>query len=154
MRVHRSLARIDVAFLDLALWGHIHKDDGDLLNPPYDLSTNNVCDANRSYRLVRVQNGTVLPSATLSAGAGFHLEAKYTPENNGQHDEVTAEVVNMLNERFEHGLLRFHMPKGASSFQVTGGTLIQVDPSGPTDVYHVGVDILPGTSHEVTVTVQ
>jgi len=60
--------------------------------------------------------------------------------------------VNLLRERFENGQLRFHMPKGGSNAQVTGGTLVQIDTSGPTDAYYVAVDIQPSSALTITIT--
>lgn len=138
---------------EMALSGHIHRDEGSVTQAPYDLMTNNTCDGERSYRLVRVSNGVVDPSPTLSAGStGQNLRVAYMPANDGTNDTVTATVTNTLPEPFEHGLVRFRMPP-APSYQVTGGTLEQVDHSGPVSVCYVGVAIPSGGSIGVTVTV-
>jgi hypothetical protein len=137
--------------VEMALWGHIHRDEGSISSPPYNLATDNACDEARSYRLIRVSDGILLPSPTISAGsAGDSLEVQYVPANKGLHSEVTAEITNNLNERFEHAQLRFLMPKG-TDFQVTGGTLLQVDSSGTDAICYVGVDIQPTSSETVTV---
>jgi hypothetical protein len=139
--------------VEMALWGHIHRDEGSIHTQPYDLATNNVTGGERSYRLIRVSNGVVEPTATVSAGAdGGNLRVQYSPANNGQHETVTAELSNDLNERFEHGQLRFIMPNQAGSFVVNGGTLLQVDDSGEFAVCYVGVDIQPTSTVQVTVT--
>jgi 3',5'-cyclic AMP phosphodiesterase CpdA len=139
--------------VEMALWGHIHRDEGSIHAPPYDLSTNNVTDGERSYRLIRVSNGVVEPTATVSAGAdGGNLRVQFSPANNGQHATVTAELTNDLNERFEHGQLRFIMPNQVGGFVVNGGTLLQVDDSGEFAVCYVGVDIQPTSTMQVTVT--
>jgi hypothetical protein len=44
------------------------------------------------------------------------------------------------------------MPLPASGYEVEGGTLLQVDDSGSTAVCYVGVDILPSSNTNVTVT--
>jgi hypothetical protein len=146
--------QIDLGSLgvEMALWGHIHRDEGSISSPPYDLATDNTCDGARSYRLIRVQSGTLLPSATVSAGSsGDNLDVQFTPANNGLHPQVTAEITNNLNEEFEHSRLRFHMPKG-SDYQVSGGTLLQVDSSGADAICYVWVSIEENTTHTVTVT--
>jgi len=137
-----NLAALNV---EMALSGHRHRDDGNLHQPPYDLVTDNVCSGDRAFRLIRVQDGAVTPTATLSSGSGYPLRVDYSPANDGQHSQVTAELVNLMRERFEHGQLRFYMPKGGTSVQVTGGTLVQVDRSGATDVYYVAVDTITVT---------
>jgi len=139
--------------LEMTLAGHTHQDGGNIHSPPYDLTTDNVSHGDRAYRLIRVSNGILQPASTLTAGA-YLLHVFFTPANIGHHSQVTGRIVNGLNERFEHGQLRFRMPKGAASAQVTGGTIVQVDTSGSVDVYYVAVDILAGSTQLVTVTVQ
>lgn len=140
--------------VEMALWGHIHRDEGSISSPPYDLATDNTCDGARSYRLIRVQDGYLLPTATVSAGpSGENLNVQYTPANDGMHSHVTAEITNNLDERFEYAQLRFLMPHEGADVQVTGGTLVQVDSSGSPDVYYVAVDILPSSMDTVTVTI-
>ena len=149
--------QINLSSLDaeMALWGHIHSSSGNINSPPYDLSTDNVCDGARSFRLVRVSNGLLQPRNTLSAGSyGQNLTVDYTPANDGTNSTVTAEIDNNTGERFEHGLIRFQMPGGGGSAEVTGGTLLQIDDSGPVDVYYVGVDILASSTRTVTINIE
>jgi len=139
--------------IELALGGHIHRDDGSLSGPPYDLTTNNVCDGERAHRLIRVTGATLTPRPTLAAGAsGQMFQVQYTPANDGTSDLVTTEIINNHGERFQNGQLRIHMPLPASGYEVTGGNLLQVDDSGPTAICYVGVDILPNSTTSVTVT--
>jgi hypothetical protein len=146
--------QIDLGSLgvEMALWGHIHRDEGSISSPPYDLATDNTCDGARSYRLIRVQDGYLVPSATVSAGnSGNNLNVQYTPANDGLHWQVTAEIDNNLNEPFEYAQLRFHMPKNGGDVQVTGGNLVQIDTSGDVAVSYVAVDIPANDTHTVTV---
>jgi 3',5'-cyclic AMP phosphodiesterase CpdA len=137
---------------DMALWGHNHRDYDDFSHP-YDIGTNNVCDDERSYRLIRVSGGSLSPSSTVSAGSGgSDLDVEYSPANDGTHYTVTADITNDIDERFEHGQLRFVMPNEAGTVDVTGGTLLQIDDSGTYAVYYVGVDIMPTSSRTVAVT--
>jgi hypothetical protein len=139
--------------VEMALWGHIHSNQGSISSPPYDLATDNTSDGARSYRLIRVQDGYLLPTATVSAGySGNNLEVQYTPANNGMHSQVTAEITNDLDEQFEYSQLRFLMPNEGGDIQVTGGNLVQVDDSGPVAVCYVAVDILANSTQTVTVT--
>ena len=139
--------------VEMALWGHIHSNQGSISSPPYDLATDNVCDGARSYRLIRVQDGTLLPTATISAGySGDNLEVQYTPANDGTHSSVTANIDNNINERFEYSQLRFLMPGGGGDINVTGGNLVQIDNSGPVAVCYVEVNISPNSFQTVTVT--
>ncbi|MBU2502463.1 metallophosphoesterase [bacterium] len=145
--------QIDLSALgvDLALWGHIHSDSGSLTGSPLDVSTDNAGGQNHPFRLVRVSDGRVVPLPTLSAGTvGQTLTVSYSPANDGAHDRITATVVNGHAERFEHGLLRIHMPP-AAGYLVTGGTLIQRDDSGPDVVCYVRADVPASGSLAVTV---
>ncbi len=126
--------------LDMSLWGHIHRDTDDN-SPPYDISTDNAGGTNHPFRLVRFVSGEFDPRPTLDAYDGNELYATYAPANDGSHDLVTAQVVNSYNERFQYGRLRIHMPAGAAGYLVTGGTLAQVDDTGPTALCYVDVDI-------------
>jgi hypothetical protein len=138
---------------DMALSGHVHRDEGSIYSYPYSLRTNNACDGERSYRLIRVSNGVVQPSPTVSAGgSGGNLAVDFSPANDGTNFTVTAAITNNLSERFEHSRLRFLLPGIPGRCDVTGGTLVQVDDSGPLTVCYVGVDILPSSSKTVTVT--
>jgi hypothetical protein len=140
--------------VEMALWGHIHRDAGNINMEPYNLATRSLCDGNRSYRLIRVSGGTLDPSPTVSAGnAGRNLEVDFEPANNGTRDSVTAYITNNLNERFEHAMLQFLMPSGCDSLMITGGTLIAAEEMESLTRYYVGVDILPASTAEVTVRV-
>jgi len=138
--------------VEMALWGHVHSDRGNIQVQPYDIATNNVCDGERSYRLIRVSNGVVQPEATLSAGAtGANLSVTYLQANDGSDDSVTAQITNNQPQRFQHGSLRFVMPANGGNHLVTGGTLVQVDQSGLHDICYVEVDILASGTQSVTV---
>jgi len=128
--------------VEMALWGHIHSNSGSLSTMPFDISTNNVCDGERSYRLIRVSGSSLQPEPTLAAGgAGENLRVVYTPSNAGLSSTVSAEITNNLPQRFENGRLRFVMPAFGGNYSVAGGQLVQVDESGLHDICHVAVDI-------------
>jgi hypothetical protein len=140
--------------VEMALWGHIHRDSGNLTSKPYNLSTNNTCDGERSYRLVRVADGTLLPSPTVSAGwDGSSLTVHYEPANDGRHYEVSASIANRLPERFEHAVIRFLMPGVCSGAEVDGGMLLHIEESDSGAVYHVGVDIREAASQSVRIAI-
>jgi len=136
----------------LTLSGHTHSNTEDATYP-YKIVTNNACRGERSYRMVRVSNGVLQPQATMfTGGTGANLNVAFSPANNGANYAVTANITNNINQRFEHGQLRFVMPNEPGSFSVTGGTLLQVDTSGAHAVCYVGVDILASSSRSVAVT--
>jgi len=137
--------------VEMALWGHVHSNNGDLQTMPFDISTDNVCDGARSFRLIRVQGHTLQPEPTLSAGSGGqNLRVAYTPSNAGLSSTVTADITNNLPQRFENGRLRFVMPSNGGSYSATGGQIIQIDQSGPHDICYVKVDIAAGGVQAVT----
>ena len=136
--------------VEMALYGHIHRDEGSIYSQPFDLATDNTCDGARSYRLVRVSGSTLTPIASLSAGSGGqNLRIIYDPFNNGTSNSVTATLDNNQNQRFEHALVKFEMPSG-NMFDVTGGVIQQVDNTGLNSIVHVGVDLLANSLQTVT----
>ncbi|MBN2170235.1 MAG: metallophosphoesterase [Candidatus Krumholzibacteriota bacterium] len=146
---------LDILGVDLALWGHIHHDEGSIYDHPFDLSTNNVCWGERAYRVIRVSGTTLIPQATVSAGAdGNAMRLQFSPPNDGTNATVMALVANEHDLRFEHGLVKFNMPKGGTDPQLSEGTILQVDtsPAG-WDVYYVEVDIAPESWGTITLTV-
>ncbi len=135
--------------VEMALWGHVHSDNGNLTTPPFNISTDQVADGARSYRLIRVNNGVIDPRPTLSAGsAGQNIRVNYSPSNYGAADSVNAVITNNFSEEFQHGRIVFNMPKNegnsakvAATPTVEGGTLLQIDSSGETDLWYVEVSI-------------
>jgi len=152
---HRDFAdELDLSGLgvELALSGHLHYDSGAIHAPPYDLTTDNVCDGDRAYRLIRVYSGAISPRLTLQAGSyGEYVQVDYSPDNDGSHDAVTAEVTNYHGERFQNGRLRFLLSNQPGTLQVTGGELLQTDRTGEFLVCYVKVDIGASSSQTVAV---
>jgi len=147
--------QIDLGALgvEMALWGHTHQDIGDITIQPYNLCTNNVCEGECAYRLIRVSNGTLNPSATVSAGYdGNNLRVDFQPANDGTNYSITAQIENSTDEQFEHAQLQVLMPDAEGDITVSGGTLIQINTSDSIAVYYIGVDILPSSSQSVTIT--
>jgi len=141
---------LDALGADMALYGHAHSDRDDWSHPYY-VRTDNACDGARSYRLIRVSGGSVQPTSTISAGSnGDNLRVDYSPGNDGTHYSVSADITNSFNEEFEHSVIRFIMPNEAGTVSVTGGTLLQVDTSGPQAVYYVAADIPANSSPTVS----
>ncbi|MFC1618876.1 metallophosphoesterase [Candidatus Neomarinimicrobiota bacterium] len=134
-----NLSSLDV---DMALWGHDHRNAGDINASPYNLSTDAVCNGERTFRLIRVEDGVLHPSNTnYAGGSGNNLSVTYTPSNSGQADTVTAEVINHHPQAFEHGLLKFIMPNKGFGFAVENGVLDQVVRSDSTAICYVTVQV-------------
>ncbi len=139
--------------VDMALWGHIHNNNGSIYSYPYNLATNNVCDENRAYRMIRVNNGVLQPTNTVHAGSnGENVSINFFPANNGLNDSVSAVISNDHNLVFENGMIKFIMPKGEFTYLVNNGNLEQVDNSGQFAVCYVNVGI-PATEIK-TVTIK
>ena len=144
--------QINLALLeaDMSLSGHTHSNQ-DAWSHPYSIITSAVCDGRRTYRLIRFSKGTLLPSRAVSAGAnGSNLVVSYSPANDGTNFSVEAQITNRLNERFEHSMLRFFMPKVPGIPRIDGGKLAQVDTTGQYSIWYVSVDILPSSQQTVT----
>jgi len=139
--------------VEMALWGHVHSNQGSIHTQPYDLATNNVSRGNRAYRLVRVSSGVLAPTNTIDAGSsGRKLRVGYDPANDGTHYSVSAEIVNEQPQSFEHGQLRLLLPNENGVIEVAGGTLLQTDRTGSVQVCYVDVDIQAQGTQTVTIT--
>ncbi len=136
--------------VDLSLSGHIHSDVDDYTYP-MDISTDNAGGQNRPFRLVRFNGSDIQPTDTMSAQDEGTLSVAYSPDNDGEAIQVTALVHNGYPQSFSHGLLRINMPGGAA-YEAFGGTLTQVDDTGPHAVCYVEVPLPAYT--DVTVSVR
>ncbi len=128
--------------VDGALWGHIHRNSGSISSSPFNLATAPVCDGRRTYRIIKVQNGQILPQSTCSAGySGQNLTLSFTGENNGSSYEGTAVIQNNQPVSLDHCLVKFNMPEDATDFKPTQGQVTQVveGPKGKTVYVEMGV---------------
>ncbi len=136
--------------IDMALWGHIHSNQEDQSHP-YNIATAAICDNNRSYRLIRVNNSILEPVSTIYAGSnGNNLSVSFSPSNNGMYDSVIATVTNQQPVNLQDAKLKFIMPAG-HDYYVDNGTLLQIDSSGDHSVCYVSFDIPANSSHDVTI---
>jgi len=112
--------------VDMALWGHIHSNSGDINTHPYNLATAAVCDGKRAYRIIKVNPNGLHPQNTIYAGNnGDELTITYSPSNNGIANLVTAKIENRHSISFKNCLIKFRMPK-SSNYQITNGNLKQI----------------------------
>lgn len=149
--------QIDLSALgvDLALWGHIHSNSGDITQYPYNLATDNICDGDRAYRLIRVENGVLHPEPTIHAGEwDDFLHVTFDPANNGTAETVTATIINQHALPFDRARLKMIMPAGNFDYFVENGQLEQVDRTGPNPVCYIQVDIPANSQKLVTITAQ
>jgi len=144
-----DLAQLDV---DMALWGHIHSNSGDINSHPYNLATKAICDGNRAYRVIHVNDFQLQPTETVYAGAsGDELQTTFIPDNNGSEDSVYCLVENEHNLSFASAQLKFKMPGDAADYQVYNGILTQVDSLNDFSICYVSFDIPADGSTSVSV---
>jgi len=111
----------------MALSGHIHYDNGGITQAPYNLQTGAVCDGNRKYRVIKVNNGVLQPLPSLSAGSsGQNFQITFEHPNNGTTNHNTAEIVNLHNIGFDDLLLKFEMLDIHGDIDIQNGSLLQV----------------------------
>ena len=138
--------------VDMALWGHTHTDAEDATHP-YNISTASVCDENRTFRVIRVNNGSLQAESSVHThSSGDMLTLAYNTVNDGSLDVVSATIQNNYDLSFNHGLVRFVMPSSEFGYDITNGRLMQVMDNGSTVVCYVEVTI--PASDEITVTIQ
>jgi len=138
--------------IDMALWGHIHSNAGDLTSPPYDISTESTCDGNRAYRVVYVEVAYLQPTETIYAGwNGDNLETTFTPENNGYADSVYCFIENSQSLNFPNAQLKFIMPAGAEQYIAYNGDITQIDDSGEFSICYISFEIQANSNLSVSV---
>ncbi len=139
--------------VDMALWGHNHDNTGDINVYPYNLSTANTCNGDRTYRVIRVNNGSLQAENAIQSHVGSDmLSIDFNMANNGSLDLVSATISNNHNLSFDGGLVKFIMPISQFGFTVTNGTLMQVLENGTTATCYVNVDI--PAFDQITVTIK
>jgi hypothetical protein len=135
-----------------SLWGHIHRNRGDIDDRPFDLATRSLCDGNRSMRLVRVSDGVITPCRTFYSGSqGQNLDISFDRPNDGTQSTITAEVTNGLGQDFEHGLVRFRVRADSIPYAVDNGELLQTIVDGDVATCYVEVDMVNGEVTTVTI---
>ena len=145
--------QIDLSELgvDMALWGHIHKNQGNIDTYPYNLATAAVCDERRAYRIIKVVSNELHPQNTIYAGNdGETLKITYSPANDGVADYVTATIVNQNTISFENCLVKFKMPK-TSNYQITNGNLTQIVEYDDYNICYVKINLSASKTTSVSI---
>lgn len=137
---------------DMALWGHIHRDEGDINSYPYNLSTDNVCDENRAFRVIYVNGNTLQPTNSVRTHAnGDMLTLSYNNNNDGTNNSITATINNKYNLPFNNALVKFVMPESEFGYSITNGTLLQTTVNGSNVICYVSVSLAKTNSVSVTI---
>lgn len=139
--------------VDMALWGHTHSDYNNGTHP-FNISTASVCDENRRYRVIRVNNGTLQAENSVSSHSGSTdlLTISFSNANDGSQDMVSATIQNNHNLSFDHSLVKFTMPTSEFGYEITNGKLKQIINKGLTTICYIEVS-LPAND-QVTCTIQ
>lgn len=146
---------LDLSLLgvDMALWGHTHKDAGDIYSHPYNLSTASVCDAKRTFRVVRVNGSNLQAENSIQTHSdGDMLTINYNMSNDGSLDSVSANVNNKFNQAFSNGLVKFEMPLSNYGYSVTNGALEQILVLESSAICYVKVNI--AAERDITVSIK
>jgi len=128
--------------IDLALWGHIHRDSGTISGSTWDLATKAVCDGARAYRLIRVNNGQLQPLATLNAGnAGQNIWVESSEGQQGSIDSVRVIIHNQQPVAFPEGLIKVTLPLGTTPATIENGSIEQVEITNAGKIYWVRANV-------------
>ncbi len=129
--------------VSMALWGHIHADQGSITQAPYSLATEATCDGARAYRVIRANGAQLQPYATVSAGpSGSQIQVSFFPSNYGIADSVRATLVNNQPLTFENSLVKFIMPAGNAEYDVAGGIIDQIDRTATNNTVYVRANLI------------
>ncbi len=134
--------------IDCILYGHTHSTFGQIVHPPFNLSTDSVTNGYRTMRLVRVSGNSVAPTAPIHAGGGdgHKLTVAYDAPNDGTSSSIAATVTNLQTESFEHCMLKFHVMADSIPYAVDNGELLQTIVDGDVATCYVGIPI-PAASY-------
>ncbi|MCF7920252.1 MAG: metallophosphoesterase [Candidatus Cloacimonetes bacterium] len=113
--------------LDMALWGHIHSNSGNINQQPYDLSTAATCDGNGAFRVINVSDNVLQPYNTCYATD--LPDISFTYPNYGQYDQNTAVINNDYNLDFYQSQITFIMPH-AESYETDLGNIAYIHDIG------------------------
>lgn len=137
--------------IDLNLYGHIHHDEGSIYSYPYNLATDNICDGNRSFRVIHYDETGFHPQPTFHAGSsGQNLNVNYSPPNDGTNTDITASIYNSYNFTFNHAQIVFNMPL-ADTFYTDYGTLWQIVEDGSIARCYVEFSLAANTTTSITI---
>ena len=138
--------------VDMALWGHTHKNTDDFTHP-YNIGTDNVCDGEQAYRVIRVNNGKLTPKNTLYVqDVTQNLDVVYNSGNSDPNNVLSATLTNHHNQAFSNALIKFEVPGEETEYLVENGTLKQVHSSNGTNTCYVNVNL--DANSEITVNIK
>lgn len=139
--------------VDMALWGHTHRNSGNIYSHPYNISTASICDGKRTLRLVRVEGDELQAEYAMQTHSGGDmLTLIYNMENDGSLDRVSATINNKYNQEFANGLVKFTMPVSDDGYYVTNGKLLQSITKG--NIVECYVEVIIPSRNSITVSIK
>ena len=112
---------LDELGVDLAFWGHTHKNKEDDTHP-FSISTAATCNGNRVYRIVKFKNNQFTNSLSVSAGgAGTELTILYN------EDSSMVRINNNHNIDLEQCLVKFPLQTTETVDSLINAELFQID---------------------------
>ncbi|MDP8220639.1 MAG: metallophosphoesterase [Candidatus Stygibacter frigidus] len=133
--------------VDMALWGHIHSNEGNINTYPYNLATAAVCDGNSAFRVIQVTDNEVHPQATMYAHDG--VEQEFQNPNSGLYAQNQVDVNNPFNFDFNESLVVFKMPH-AESYQINTGSIEYIHDTGMYSEVTVRFDLPSLSTQQIT----
>ena len=139
--------------LDMALYGHIHSNEGSTSNPPYNLATRSACDGNRAYRIIDVNDGILQPHFTVEAGwNGENIYVEFSHANDGTNANITATITNQLSLDFPDVKIKFLLPSNTSNIVAQNGEIDQIDDSSNPKIVYVSANCPADSDISVSIT--
>ena len=146
--------------VDGAIWGHYHTvpENSKTLRTahPFDLGLQSVISnsfGGRTFRIFRVHNGQITPGPMHHSGTTQDsLSIGWSGPNDGSQTALTANMLNLFGESWDHARLRFVLADQGASYTATGGTIAQVIRTGGLAYVYVDFVIPPTAHYTVAVT--
>ena len=138
--------------IDMALYGHIHSNDGSIYNSPYNLAVDSVCDETQAYRIINVNQGVLQPLETQYATwPNDNMTLDYSPDNNGNSSDVTVTIDNQFDNDFENCLVKVKMPLGSNNLATTNSTIQQIVEIDGKKVVYIIFDVLANSQQQIII---
>ncbi len=144
-----NLEQMDI---DMALYGHIHSNDGSINYPPYNLAVDCVCDETRAYRVIDVIDGELSPRETQYATwPNDNLNVTFSPDNSGMNSAVTINIENQFDSDFDNCLIKVKMPFDSGNISATNSNIEQIIELENKKIVYLKFDLEANSEKEIVV---
>lgn len=131
--------------IDIALWGHVHKNNEDTTHP-YSISTECTCDDKRAYRIIKIKNNEMVFNRAVQAGStGNNITQIYNV------DSTLVRINNTFNFDLENCLVKFPLKDGLKMTSLTNAEFYQIDSLSSPKIVYAYVDVPANTQVEATI---